>query len=217
MDERHQLLSTPEIGCQNHQSALLGCRFHEAMRKRMSVTAPSRAPRLGGLHRIRAHPPSLKAFPPPEPLPVLVYTAKHTFQLQIAMSDKTGTVEDRPTITSDMVDGHYYMIGTISGQDIIFLVDTGATSTVLSYEDAERIGLNPSEMPAAGYAETAVGSFSYAETILPEFIVGHIVTHDKKVCVNPNSGCVSFSIMGMDMISSFSSIEIREKTMSFWL
>ncbi len=133
------------------------------------------------------------------------------------MSDKTETVDDHPTITSDMVDGHYYMIGNISGQDIIFLVDTGATSTVLSYEDAERIGLNPSEMPAAGYAETAMGSFSYAETILPEFIVGHIVTHDKKVCVNPNSGCVPFSIMGMDMISSFSSIEIREKTMSFWL
>ena len=133
------------------------------------------------------------------------------------MSDDKQVVKDRPTISSDMVDGHYYMIGTISGQEIIFLVDTGATSTVLSCEDAERIGLNPSEMPAAGYAETAMGSFSYAETILPEFIVGHIVTYDKKVCVNPNPGRTPFSIMGMDIISSFSSIEICENTMSFWL
>jgi aspartyl protease family protein len=131
------------------------------------------------------------------------------------MSDKKEVVKGRPTITSDRVDKHYYMVCTIEGEDIIFLVDTGATVTMLGYEDAERIGLRPSEMGVVGYAETAAGSIGYSETILPELIVGHIITYEKRVCISTFP--TSQSIMGMDIISSFSSIEICENTMSFWL
>jgi aspartyl protease family protein len=38
-------------------------------------------------------------------------------------------------------DGHFYVHGLVNGQVVEFLVDTGATSVVLTTADAERVGL----------------------------------------------------------------------------
>ncbi len=40
-------------------------------------------------------------------------------------------------------DGHYYLTLTIDGTDLPFMVDTGATSVVLSRDDARTLGIDP--------------------------------------------------------------------------
>ena len=49
--------------------------------------------------------------------------------------------------------GHFYVDGTVNGQSVRFLIDTGATSVALTADDASRIGLqfSPAEFQQIGY------------------------------------------------------------------
>lgn len=103
-------------------------------------------------------------------------------------------------------DGHYYMTAEVSGVPVRFVVDTGASQIVLSQSDAERIGIDTGALAYLGRAYTANGEVRTAQVRLENMTVGP-VRHDNLRAV-VNEGDMGQSLLGMDYLQRFSSIEI---------
>ncbi|RJG50052.1 retropepsin-like aspartic protease family protein [Motilimonas pumila] len=78
--------------------------------------------------------------------------------------------------------GHYVANGFINGVEVTYLLDTGATSTVVPEKLAQRIGLKP------GYASrvnTANGTINVYSTEINSLSIGSITLYDLRAQINP--------------------------------
>ena len=103
-------------------------------------------------------------------------------------------------------DGHYYLTAEVNGASVTFVIDTGATNIVLSQADATAIGLDPATLDYFGRATTANGEVRTAPVRLDELVVGPIADHDLRAYVN--EGALDRSLLGMEYLQRFSSVEI---------
>lgn len=103
-------------------------------------------------------------------------------------------------------DGHYYLTAEVDGVPVRFVVDTGASQIVLSRDDAERIGIDVGTLAYLGRAFTANGEVRTAPVRLDEVAVGPVRYADVRAVVN--AGEMGQSLMGMEYLQRFSSIEI---------
>ncbi len=103
-------------------------------------------------------------------------------------------------------DGHYYLGAQIDGVPVRFLVDTGATDIVLSRRDAERVGIDADGLMFSGRAGTANGMVRTAPVWLARFEVGPMLDRDVRAQVN--AGEMDVSLLGMDYLRRYDSIEI---------
>ncbi|WP_439526264.1 TIGR02281 family clan AA aspartic protease [Roseovarius mucosus] len=103
-------------------------------------------------------------------------------------------------------DGHYYLTVEIEGVPVRFVVDTGASQIVLSQSDAERIGLDTKSLAYLGRAYTANGEVRTAPVRLESLAVGPVRHENLRAVVN--QGEMGQSLLGMEYLQRFSSIEI---------
>lgn len=103
-------------------------------------------------------------------------------------------------------DGHFYATLSISGTEIDFLVDTGATDVVLSQRDAEKLGINVNELQFLGTANTANGPVKTALVQLRDIEFEGLVTDALPAYVN--QGELNTSLLGMAYLNQMASIEI---------
>lgn len=103
-------------------------------------------------------------------------------------------------------DGHYYLTANVNGEPVRFVVDTGATQIVLSKEDARRAGLDVDELAYLGRAYTANGEVRTAPVRLDRVSIGPI--EDTNVRAVVNDGAMEGSLLGMEYLQRFSSVEI---------
>lgn len=103
-------------------------------------------------------------------------------------------------------DGHYYLTAEVEGQDIRFLVDTGATDVVLTRRDAERVGIDTANLLFSGRAGTANGMVRTAPVWLESFRVGPM--SDRDVRAHVNEGDMGTSLLGMTYLRRYDRIEI---------
>jgi aspartyl protease family protein len=103
-------------------------------------------------------------------------------------------------------DGHYYLTVEIEGVPVRFVVDTGASQIVLSQSDAERIGLDTKSLAYLGRAYTANGEVRTAPVRLESLAVGPVRHENLRAVVN--QGEMDQSLLGMEYLQRFSSIEI---------
>lgn len=103
-------------------------------------------------------------------------------------------------------DGHYYLTAEVEGVPVRFVVDTGASQIVLSQDDAERIGIDIGSLAYLGRAFTANGEVRTASVRLGDVAVGPVRHADVRAVVN--AGEMGQSLMGMEYLQRFSSIEI---------
>ncbi|MFP7570699.1 TIGR02281 family clan AA aspartic protease [Marivita sp. S2033] len=103
-------------------------------------------------------------------------------------------------------DGHYYLTLDINNAPIRFVVDTGATSIVLTQSDASRIGLTDDDMIYFSEAMTANGPVRTAPVRLDEVALGPF--RDTNVRAFVNEGDMKGSLLGMDYLSRFARLEI---------
>ncbi|MFK7937748.1 MAG: TIGR02281 family clan AA aspartic protease [Roseovarius sp.] len=103
-------------------------------------------------------------------------------------------------------DGHYYLTADLNGAPITFVVDTGATNIVLSMDDAAAIGLDLDQLNFFGRASTANGEVRTAPVRIESFRVGPL--SDRNVRAFVNEGELNKSLLGMDYLQRFSSVEI---------
>jgi aspartyl protease family protein len=104
-------------------------------------------------------------------------------------------------------DGHYYLTLEINEAPVRFVVDTGATSMVLTREDAARVGLNEEDVIFYSEAMTANGLVRTAPVRLADVALGPF--HDRDVRAFVNEGEMSKSLLGMDYLNRFARLEIN--------
>ena len=96
----------------------------------------------------------------------------------------------------------------VNGTPIRAVVDTGATSTVLTSEDAQAAGFNPATLNFTIPVSTANGMARAAAVRTDEVAIGGIVRKDMPVMVAA-PGMLSQSLLGMNFIGSLSGFDVR--------
>jgi len=103
-------------------------------------------------------------------------------------------------------DGHYYLTLSLNGENIRFVVDTGATDMVLTREDAARAGLDVDALNFVGTASTANGTVRTAPVRLDTVRLGDVT--DTDVYASVNGGQMEGSLLGMGYLERWGRIEI---------
>ena len=109
-------------------------------------------------------------------------------------------------------DGHFYLVLQANGQDVEFVVDTGASDIVLNKTDAATLGIDVERLDFSGQASTANGTVKIAEARLVTLSAPGIELHDVRVSVN--GGELDKSLLGMSYLNRFSGIAIEGNVMT---
>jgi aspartyl protease family protein len=104
--------------------------------------------------------------------------------------------------------GHFEVRGTVEGADVEFLVDTGATSTVLTADDARRAGIDVASLNYSIPVATANGTTTAAAARAREITVGSIIRRNQPILV-AGEGSLGQSLLGMNFISTLSGFDMR--------
>lgn len=133
--------------------------------------------------------------------------------------DIRGTVLPRQAVFSEagrielprQPDGHYYLTAKINGAETRFVVDTGATSVVLTRDAARAAGLDPDTLAYTSVARTANGEVRTAPVVIDDLTIEDI--SDSRVRAFVNDGEMHESLLGMSYLQRFSRIEISSGTL----
>jgi aspartyl protease family protein len=124
--------------------------------------------------------------------------------VQSAVSPRAGLNEYR--IAADG-QGQYFADVEIEGKRLHMLVDTGASSVALSYEDAAAAGVLPLPADYKFAVNTANGVARVARVRLRNVRVGPLTVHDVEAFVGER-GALASSLLGMTFLSKLSHIEV---------
>ena len=120
-----------------------------------------------------------------------------------------GEEDGRATVTLEKgPNGHFQARVSINGQSIMAVVDTGATSTVLTTDDAVTAGFNPAALSYVIPVATANGMANAATVHVGELAIGNIVRRNMTVLVAA-PGSLSQSLLGMNFIGSLAGFDVR--------
>lgn len=103
-------------------------------------------------------------------------------------------------------DGHYYVNLQVNGTPVRFVVDTGATSMVLTRDAARRAGIDDQNLHFLTEAMTANGVVRTARVTLDEVSIGPFT--DTRVPAYVNGGEMQNSLLGMSYLDRFASLQI---------
>jgi aspartyl protease family protein len=92
-------------------------------------------------------------------------------------------------------DGHFHVRAKIDGHAIQLIVDTGASSVVLTDRDARAIGIRPREDEYTVATSTANGRASTAPVILSDLTIGSISQKNVPALV-AQPGALDTSLLG---------------------
>lgn len=123
----------------------------------------------------------------------------------ISRMDDEGRV--RVTLVRDP-SGHFEADARVNGAPIRFVVDTGASTIVLSARDAAGAGFEPRELNFNVPTRTANGIGRAARVQLEEVRIGALVRRNVTALV-AHPGSLSISLLGQNFLESLSSYEKR--------
>jgi len=126
---------------------------------------------------------------------------RHTIQPTQTVFAEQGRIE-----VPRAPDGHYYLTLMINDEPVKFVVDTGASSVVLTQDAAQRIGLDVDDLAYVGRAMTANGEVRTAPVTLEQVALGPVKHTNVSAWVN--DGDMSQSLLGMTYLQKWSRIEI---------
>ncbi len=99
--------------------------------------------------------------------------------------------------------GHFLVEAEVNGTPVTFLVDSGASSVVLSPEDARRIGLTPDRLRFTERYRTANGTVRAAPVELREIRIGQLA--QRYVPASVNEAPIGISLLGMSFLGRLES------------
>jgi len=98
--------------------------------------------------------------------------------------------------------GHYVSAGTINGNEVVFLLDTGATNVAIGETTARKLALKPGR---AVQVSTANGITTGHQTMIDHLSIGQIILYNVRAIITPN---LSEILLGM---SALKQIEFTQK------
>ncbi|WP_275783020.1 retropepsin-like aspartic protease family protein [Pararhizobium gei] len=130
-----------------------------------------------------------------------------------------GLVPGRATVFTDnegiqevvlhkVMNGHFETPVEIDGKTVPMLVDTGASTVALSYEDAETLGLDPASLAFTQTVMTANGMALAAPVTLARVSIGPIVRTDVRATV-AEEGKLDQSLLGMSFLSTLDFLQMQ--------
>ncbi|HEV2503786.1 MAG TPA: TIGR02281 family clan AA aspartic protease [Mesorhizobium sp.] len=120
-----------------------------------------------------------------------------------------GVEDGRATVTLDKGNnGHFQARILVNNKPVNAVVDTGATTTVLTAEDARTAGIDPNGLNYTVRVSTANGNANAAAVRTNELALGGIVRRDMPVLIAA-PGALGQSLLGMNFISSLSGFDVR--------
>ncbi|CAN5442249.1 TIGR02281 family clan AA aspartic protease [soil metagenome] len=105
--------------------------------------------------------------------------------------------------------GHYIADAEINGTVLKVMVDTGASAVVMSYEDADEIGLWPRSLDYDVPVATANGMLKAARVTLRRVDVDNVTVRDVEGLVLPE-GVMSGTLLGMSFLNRLSSFRVED-------
>lgn len=115
---------------------------------------------------------------------------------------------EQEVVLTKSMSGHFETNAMVNGAEVHMLVDTGASSVVLSHADAETVGINPDNLSYTVSVMTANGRTSAAPVRLSEIAIGPIVRRNVSALVTQD-GQLDQSLLGMTFISTLGSMQMQ--------
>ncbi len=127
-------------------------------------------------------------------------------QLAFATGEPVAVGDHELAISQDD-EGAFMAVGKVEGQRVRFIIDTGASDTVLSPDDARRLGIDVDRLDYSYVSETANGVGHGAPYVVRSLELGPIREDGFRLVINraPMHG----SLLGLSFLKRLSSFEIR--------
>jgi aspartyl protease family protein len=107
--------------------------------------------------------------------------------------------------------GHFYVTAAINGVATRMLVDSGATSTMISAETARAANVNVDESPFPVLLDTAGGPISARVSTIHKLDIGPIHVADMTTYISPTTG--DTNVVGMNFLSRLKSWHVEGRTL----
>lgn len=108
-------------------------------------------------------------------------------------------------------DGHFYIMAKLNEKSVLFLIDTGASLTTLTVEDAKRIGINIKKLTFNQPISTANGITYTASILVKNIKIDKINFDSLYVLIGKDLG--TKSLLGMNFLNSLNGYEIKKDKM----
>ena len=108
-------------------------------------------------------------------------------------------------------DGHFWVRARVNGEEIRFLIDSGATTTALSTRAAQAAGLELESGRLPVVINTANGMVEAQRTRIRRLSMGPILSKDLAAVVSPAFG--NTNVLGMNFLSSLESWRVEGGTL----
>ena len=140
--------------------------------------------------------------------PVQIARAKSTVSSTVSDLLRPRAASTRAVQISRGQGGEFALQARINGVTAPMVIDTGATSVVLSYETAKAIGLPLELLEYDVDVETAGGHTKAARLTLDRLAVGKLVERSVPALVVPH-GQMKTNLLGMSFLDRLESWEVR--------
>ncbi len=127
------------------------------------------------------------------------------------VSGDRGTVAGRTLRIPVSSDGHFYVTGKVNGRDVRFLIDSGATTTMLSSVSAETAGVSGDGGPPVTVS-TANGLAQAQPARVDRFVIGTIERRDEHVQIAMRNDD-DVNLLGMSFLSRLRSWKVEGGTL----
>lgn len=121
------------------------------------------------------------------------------------------TSQDGKIQIQKSLDDHFYLMAKLNGKKVLFLIDTGATTTTLTERDARRIGLDVNDLKYNQIIQTANGTTFSADAKIESFEIDNFQMNDLWVLVNKNLS--GNSLLGMNFLKRLKGYEVFDDKM----
>ena len=146
----------------------------------------------------------------------VVFTLKDEFLAlgnRVLLETRGGVVEetaDGEVRIRQAPDGHFWVTAQVNGEDVRFLVDSGATTTSISRDTARRVGIEP----RGGFqamVQTANGVVMVDRGRAESVKVGPIERRDVAVHISDAFG--DMNVIGMNFLSTLQGWGVENRTL----